>query len=269
MPNISIVTGGTGGMGITIAQHLAKNTKVIVTGRSQSGYDRVKDAFSDFDVEFMLADCTKKEDMERVAKDASEKGFIKNIIHTAGISEFTNGKRNTPEAIAKTNIPAIINVIESFLPYLGEGTSIVSIASMTSYVDLEYKHYGDAFPSALEGNYEKVLEYGAGSSSTTYAVTKTFMRWYCTSNVERITALGATINTISPGIIETPMTASIENDSPGSISGMKYIIPCKRLGNTEDIAKAVDFLVSSPYVCAADILVDGGYTNSSKLDQII
>lgn len=93
------------------------------------------------------------------------------------------------------------------------------------------------------------------------------MRWYCTSNVERVTARGATINTISPGIIETPMTESIENDSPGSISGMKYIIPCGRLGNTEDIAKAVDFLVISPYVCAADIIVDGGYTNSSKLDQ--
>ena len=268
MKSVSVVTGGTGGMGVAIAKRLAKESTVIVTGRRKETYEKVKGEFEGLDTIYMPADCTNAEDMKTVAEKAKEIGVVKNVVHTAGISEFTGGKRNKPIDIVKNNVCSIINVLDAFIPVIGEGGSIVSISSMTSYVDIDYKVYMDCFPDALEGNYTKMLEYGLDSNSTTYAITKVFMRWLCNANIGRVCERGARINTVSPGFIESPLTDVIEKDAPGSISGLSYVVPQGRLGNVDDVADAVEFLCGAKYVCGADILVDGGYYFNGYVDQI-
>ena len=67
---------------------------------------------------------------------------------------------------------------------------------------------------------------------------------------------GIRVNTISPGVIDTPMNAYFTADD---MEVLKSEIPMGRLGVGEDIASAVEFLVENKYVTGVDIPVNGGF----------
>ena len=74
---------------------------------------------------------------------------------------------------------------------------------------------------------------------------------------------GIRINTVSPGMTLTPMTHSAYTQ-PGVMAQRESRIPLRRIGQPEDIAKAVAFLMSpeANYITGADIVVDGGLTQT-------
>ena len=74
---------------------------------------------------------------------------------------------------------------------------------------------------------------------------------------------GIRVNTISPGMTLTPMTHSAYTQ-PGVMAQRELRIPLRRIGQPEDIAKAVAFLMSpeANYITGADIVVDGGLTQT-------
>ena len=74
---------------------------------------------------------------------------------------------------------------------------------------------------------------------------------------------GIRVNTVSPGMTLTPMTHSAYTQ-PGVMAQRESRIPLRRIGQPEDIAKAVSFLMSSEanYITGADIVVDGGLTQT-------
>jgi len=268
MAYVSVVTGGAGGMGIDICKRLAKETKVIAIDFQESRIEVAKQELAGLDVEFMLVDCTKLDEVKAVAEKAQSYGEVKYLCHAAGISDMLGDHQDTPEEIAVNNVEGAKNVLAVFADIIAEGGSIVTIASMTSYVDLTFTNYKDAFEPAMKGDLSGILKYGAGSTSTTYAVTKTFLRWLTLSYIGKVTGRGARINSISPGFIWTPMTEAIENRAAGSITALAYIVPQMRLGQPSDIGEVVDFLNKAAYVNGTDILVDGGYYFNGGIDQI-
>ena len=74
---------------------------------------------------------------------------------------------------------------------------------------------------------------------------------------------GIRVNTVSPGMTLTPMTHSAYTQ-PGVMAQRESRIPLRRIGQPDDIAKAVTFLMSSEasYITGADIVVDGGLTQT-------
>ena len=74
---------------------------------------------------------------------------------------------------------------------------------------------------------------------------------------------GIRVNTVSPGMTLTPMTHSAYTQ-PGVMAQRESRIPLRRIGQPEDIAKAVAFLMSpeANYITGADIVVDGGLTQT-------
>lgn len=74
---------------------------------------------------------------------------------------------------------------------------------------------------------------------------------------------GIRVNTVSPGMTLTPMTHSAYTQ-PGVMAQRESRIPLRRIGQPEDIAKAVTFLMSpeADYITGADIVVDGGLTQT-------
>lgn len=71
---------------------------------------------------------------------------------------------------------------------------------------------------------------------------------------------GVMVNAVSPGYIDTKMTS--KNNSPETIQRLVAGIPASRLGSTNDVARAVSFLVSpeNSYVNGLDLVVDGGFS---------
>jgi NAD(P)-dependent dehydrogenase (short-subunit alcohol dehydrogenase family) len=267
MAKVSVVTGGAGGMGIDIARRLAKVGKVIVADFQEVRIEVAKTELSGLDIDYVLMDCTVPEEVKALADRAAAAGEIANVIHAAGISEYLRGEHITAEQTLKNNINGTILVDNAFIPLLGPGSNLINIASMTSYT-FPFESYEDAFKLALQGDLSKLLAATGGAPSAAYTLSKVFIRWYTLSNIERVSDRGARINSVSPGVIWTPMPQAIEEHLPGSITSYSSFLPIKRLGEAWEIGALVEFLCQPGYITGADILIDGGYTNSVAVEQI-
>ncbi len=267
MAYVSVITGGTGGMGIEIAKRLAKNTKILLCGRRESKLAEAKAALKDCEnVEYAVMDVVNRDDIKAAVEKAREMGEVKNVIHAAGVNEFTNGKPNDPGFILENNIKGAQYIAEAFLPIICEGGSYLNIASMSSYYNL-LPDYIDAFVEAMGGNFEPVKEKVGSKSDKAYAVSKMFVRWYTLSSIQRAAARGARINSISPGLIWTPMAKEFEDVIPGSMTAYATTLPVPRMGEASEIADLVEQLCDNGYINGCDILIDGGNIGNLTFEQ--
>ena len=75
MAYVSVITGGTGGMGIEIAKRLAKNTKILLCGRRESKLAEAKAALKDCEnVEYAVMDVVNRDDIKAAVEKAREMG---------------------------------------------------------------------------------------------------------------------------------------------------------------------------------------------------
>jgi NAD(P)-dependent dehydrogenase (short-subunit alcohol dehydrogenase family) len=90
-----------------------------------------------------------------------------------------------------------------------------------------------------------------------YAASKAGLVGLARSLTRELGARGITVNVVAPGFIETDMTAALDR---ATIEAYEKRIPAARLGSTEDVASAVEFLVSDAagYISGAVLPIDGG-----------
>lgn len=270
MEKVSVITGGAGGMGIEIAKLLAKDTDILVADIQPSRIEIAKDELKDFkNIEYVIADISKLEDVQALAANVQEMGKLQNVIHAAGISEVFAGERVLGSHCMTNNVNAAINMGNVFIPLLTEGCNYINIASMTSYYQ-NLNDYIDQFKEALKGNLEPLIS-NCGDENTTvaYGLSKAFVRWYTMANIDRVGEKGARINSISPGLIWTPMPQGVEALMPGVITGFAATCPMGgRMGEAKEIADLVEFLCRPGYINGADILIDGGILHHVNVEQL-
>lgn len=200
------------------------------------------------------------ESIEAFAKKASELGDIKYYIHTAGASP----NQASPEHIINLDLVATSVAIDIFGKYMAKGGAGLIISSQTGYMmdipaeienqialastdelkDLDFikndamVNSGVAYVVAKRANHLKVRT----AAATTWA--------------DR----GARINSISPGIIVTPLAYDEFASAGDAYQEMINSSPAKRVGTSEEIARAAEFLLNddSSFITGIDLLVDGG-----------
>jgi NAD(P)-dependent dehydrogenase (short-subunit alcohol dehydrogenase family) len=200
------------------------------------------------------------ESVEAFAKRANELGDVKYYIHTAGASP----NQASPEHIINLDLVATSLAIDIFGKYMAKGGAGLIISSQTGYMmnlppeveqqialastdelkDLDFikndamVNSGVAYVVAKRANHLKVRT----AAATTWA--------------DR----GARINSISPGIIVTPLAYDEFESAGDAYQEMINSSPAKRVGTSEEIARAAEFLLSddSSFITGIDLLVDGG-----------
>jgi NAD(P)-dependent dehydrogenase (short-subunit alcohol dehydrogenase family) len=126
------------------------------------------------------------------------------------------------------------------LPMMGRGGSIILVASAVHYMGL--------------------------ANHSTYAATKAALRSYVRTWAAEFKDNGIRANTLSPGIVDTPILDSQATTPEGAAAireGYTKITPMMRLGRPEELANAALFLASdeSSFMTGSDMLVDGGVSN--------
>jgi NAD(P)-dependent dehydrogenase (short-subunit alcohol dehydrogenase family) len=232
---IAVITGGNSGIGLATAQRFVQEGAfVFITGRRQSELDKAVKQIGK-NVIGIQGDVTNLADLDRLYDTVKQqKGRIDVLFANAGIFENASLGSITEahfDKIFGVNVKGVLFTVQKALPLFQDGGSIILIASVAG---------------------SKGFEGGSVYSATKAAIRSLARSWTVDLKNRKIR-----VNAISPGVIETPMSAELSEQLKTILVSM---VPLGRMGRPDEIAKAVAFLASddSSYITGIELFVDGG-----------
>lgn len=238
----AVVTGGTGGIGTAICRRLTAEYRVVACYFKDGRHEEAKrwqeaQKEAGYDIDILYADISKFEDCEKLAALVMERyGHVEVLVNNAGITADVSLKKMTPlqwQEVIDANLNSVFNVTRNILPSMLE------------------KEYGRIINiSSING---RKGQFG----QCNYAASKAALYGFSKSLAQEVASKGVTVNTISPGYIETPMLASMKEEVLKCIIAN---IPVGRLGRPEEIAEAVAFLAAreAGFMTGANLDINGG-----------
>jgi len=240
---VALVTGGTKGIGRSIALGLARaGARVAVNYSSdeEAAEDTVRELteINGFGMA-LKADVSDYNEVQKMYQTLlQETDSLHILVNNAGIirdSLLMLLKEEDWRRVIDINLTGVYNCSKAALrPMIGEKWGrIINIIS----------------PTALMGR----------PGQTNYAASKGGILSFTRSLAREVARLGITVNALSPGVIETELT---EKMSEKLRQEFLDLIPMKRFGTTEEVAEAALFLASdrAGYITGSYISVDGGMT---------
>ena len=237
---IALVTGASRGIGKAIALKLAKNgASVIGTSTTEAGADQITQMFAEEGLkgQGVMLDITNKMQITSVLdKMQKEWGSISILINNAGITSdnlFIRMKDEEWDKVIQTNLSSLFYMTRGCLKSMMKARfgRIVNIGSVV----------------ASMGN----------AGQVNYAAAKAGLLGFTKSLAREIGSRNITVNAIAPGFIATDMTQSLTEPQRELLLQQ---VPLGRLGQPEDIALAVLFLVSEAanYITGETLHINGG-----------
>lgn len=255
---------GNGGMGRAIARRLGAGVKLLIADYNADALEPVAEKMRDdgFEVETAVVDVTSRESVAALAKRASELGRVTRVAHTAGVSP----EQAPVPAILAVDVLGVAYVLEEFASVIAEGGAGVVIASNAGHmypgvISSEDAHQLGQLPGDELAASPLVSPDRFDDRAVAYQFAKRAAQLRVQAAAGAWGERGARINSISPGVISTPMgRAELVGANEGLVRGLIASTAVGRLGSTEEIASAVDFLLGggSSFITGTDLVVDGG-----------
>ena len=238
---VAVITGGSSGIGLATAKRFVEEgAYVFVTGRRQMELDKAV-ALIGRNVTAIQGDVTNLDDLDRIAAAVkAEKSSVDVIMSNAGVTEQGSIDSLTPEhfdMVFNLNARAPVFLVQKLLPLMTRSGSIILVGSAIHLMGIP--------------------------GHTAYAATKAALRSYTRTWAAEFKGRGIRVNTLSPGVTDTPMLDSQAEglgDRDSLVEMYLNMIPIGRLAQAEEVANAAVFLASdqSSYMTGADLMVDGG-----------
>jgi acetoacetyl-CoA reductase len=239
---VALVTGGTGGIGTAICRRLVADGLTVIANHHPSEREAAQAWKNDLagegvEVNVVACDVSDFEDCAKMAAEIqADYGPVSVLVNCAGITRDKTFKKMEAahwSAVIDVNLSSVFNVTRQFWEgMLNAGFGrVVNISSVNG----QRGQFGQA----------------------NYAAAKAGMHGVTMSLAQEGAAKGVTVNTVSPGYVETAMTLAMRDDVRDAIVSS---VPMRRMGRPEEIADAVAFLVneSSGYITGANLPVNGG-----------
>ncbi|MBQ9004031.1 MAG: SDR family oxidoreductase [Eggerthellaceae bacterium] len=253
---------GAGAMGCAIVRRIAAGRTVLFGDISEAALERMSDEFArgGYDVETVVVDALDTRSVRAFAARAAELGPVKYFIDTAGASPH----QTTPEHILALDMVATGHAIDAFGKVMAEGGAGLVISSQTGYMypipyDAEQQIIAAATDELMDLPF--IQETAMKDSGLAYMIAKRVnhlqvLRAAATTWRER----RARINTISPGVIVTPLAY---DEFAAAGEGYQRMIDAgaaQRVGTPDEIAEAGAFLLGdhAGFITGTDLLIDGG-----------
>jgi NAD(P)-dependent dehydrogenase (short-subunit alcohol dehydrogenase family) len=231
---VAVITGGTEGIGLATAKlFVTEGAHVFITGRREKELDEAVKAIGS-NVTGVQGDVAKLADLDRLYETVQQKGRIDVLFANAGVAGFVPLESITEEYFDDTfniNVKGTLFTVQKALPLLNDGGSITLTGSV------------------------------AGSKGTpafgVYAASKAAIRSFVRTWTVELKDRRIRSNVVSPGPVRTPILA---RQPPEAIARIVSTVPMGRMGEADEIAKAVLFLASddSSFVTGIELFVDGG-----------
>lgn len=226
-----LVTGGVRGIGASIALAFLKKGYRVCAAYSKDEESAKK--ISAQGVETYRADVSKESDVKTLF---AQVGRVDVLVNNAGVSLIKQIQDVTYEEYDKV---MKINVGGAFL---------CSREAAKGMIDSQ---------SGLIINVSSVWGEVGGSCESVYSASKAALLGFTKALAKELGWSGVRVNSISPGVIDTPMNAHFSSDE---LQALQDEIPMGRLGSGDDVAKAALYLEENEYVTGVDIPVNGGFS---------
>ena len=260
-----VVVIGAGGIGQAIAQRVGAGKHVVLADlkleAAQSAAKTLDDA--GFETSAVSADLASRESILALIDHARAFGEIKNLVNAAGVSPS-----QAPVAtILKVDLYGTSVLLEEFGKVIAEGGSGIVISSQSGHRLHALSEEENAALATAPTKELLALPFIASITDTlkAYQYSKRCNVLRVMGEATKWAKRGATINSISPGIIITPLA----NDELRGPRGEGYrkmlsLCPCRRAGTPDEVGDLAEFLMSSRgrWITGADFLIDGGTTAS-------
>ena len=260
-----VVLTGSGSIGQAIARRVGAGRHIVLGDLRQEAADAAAKVLEDagFEVSTIAVDISSRESILALIEHAQKFGAVKNFINAAGVSP----SQAPVSAILKVDLYGTAVLLEEFGKVIADGGSGIIISSQSG-------HRLPALPedqnTALAATpTEKLLDLPFLKEITdtlkAYQYSKRCNVLRVMYEATRWGKRGATVNSISPGIIITPL-ANDELKGPRGEGYRKMLeaSPAGRAGTPDEVGDLAEFLMSSRgrFISGADILIDGGTTAS-------
>jgi len=242
MARVALVTGGIGGIGTAICTRLANDGCVVMANYHPSESAAAEDwmagrAAEGLNIYTVAGDVASFEDSTRMVSEVTAAyGPVDILVNCAGITRDKTFTKMDPVqwgAVINVNLNSVFNVTRPIWEgMLDRGWGrVINISSVNG----QRGQFGQA----------------------NYSAAKAGMHGFTMALAQEGAAKGVTVNTVSPGYVETAMTLAMDDSVRSAIIGG---VPMRRMGTPAEIAAAVAFLAAdeSGYVTGANLPVNGG-----------
>ena len=239
---VALITGGSRGIGAAIAQKLAQDGAAVAITYQKSA-DHAQQVVQSIRQNggkaiAIQADARSETDAQNAVQTVTQEfGALDILVNNAGVFIGGNLHDQTDDYQANfsTNVQGLYQTTRAAIPALRDGGRIINIGSFLGQKSLP----------------------GLGAYNATKAAVNSLSRTWALE----LAARNITVNTVSPGSIDTDMNPADEDKNP-TAGYQRTLNPFGRYGSADDIAYAVRFLAApeAGFITAANIPVDGGAT---------
>lgn len=238
---VAVITGGNSGIGLATAKLFqTEGATVVITGRRKEAVEAAVKEIGGNSIGF-TSDTANLNAIHELYRDVNERvGKIDVLFLNAGVAKFgpvDSVDEATFDEMVNVNFKGLFFNVQHALPVLNDNASIILTTTMA-----DRKGYPD---------------------TSVYSATKAAVRSLARTLSAELVGRGIRVNAVSPGPIETPIFGKLgvpEEGVPGLKEGFKDVVPMKRFGSADEIAKPALFLASddSSFVLGVELMVDGG-----------
>ncbi|MBO6016895.1 MAG: SDR family oxidoreductase [Oscillospiraceae bacterium] len=262
---------GAGSMGTAIVRRIAAGKKILLGDISEKNLEKVSHDFqySGYDVETMIVNALDKESVRTFAAKAASLGPVMYFIDTAGASP----NQAKPEHILNLDMVGTGYAVDAFGEVMAPGGAGLVISSQTGYM---HRLPEEVEAQILNASTEELLtipyiqEVAMQNSGLAYMVAKRV------NHLQAMKAAATTwktrrarINTLSPGVIVTPLAYDEFAAAGEGYQRMIDASAAERTGTSDEIAEAGAFLLGehAGFITGTDLLIDGGTIAAIRTGQ--
>lgn len=242
---VAVVTGASKGIGASIAEHLAREGAAVVVNysSSRSGADEVVKRIkaSGGKAIAVQADVSKPEDIQRLFNETKKAyGKLDVLVNNAGVYDFKPLGEITPDHFHRQfdlNVLGLILTTQEAVKLIGDsGGSILNISSVVGQHPV--------------------------ASGSVYSATKAAVDAVTASLSQELGPRKIRVNSLNPGLVDTEGVRAVGFDQGDFRKSVESKTPLGRIGQPDDIARAVVFFASEDagWVTGQTLLVSGGFS---------